>query len=429
MSLFLSPTESIKSFLRSIVRPAHILVAVSGGSDSVGLLVALHSILMEKSFKGIGLSAVTVDHGVRIDAKDEANYVSELCYKLEIPHAIVCWKGQKPKSGFMASAREARYALISDHAIKISATLAVTAHTFNDQLETIYMRSKRDLSGKGVGLAGISDAVLYDMRLWVCRPFLQCRREDIRAFLSKKNVGWREDPSNVDDRFERVRIRRTVRKEDFEMVFSKVKISQKSRIELGNGLVELVSKHLKVHLQSVISIEREALKADPIFVSYLIRISVAICGGKNFLPGYREMERVMSFVQDGRQGCISIGRVVLDSCKDFIWLTRAVRDLPTQILHPGETAVWDGRFRFTNSSVESMQICSRRQEKIEVSPYLPNRIARRAIISIPSQVGGKPFLSPFSRFLTSFDLPIAHVFYKAFGTAIIPNSPFFYEEA
>ncbi|CAL9914895.1 tRNA(Ile)-lysidine synthase [Candidatus Liberibacter solanacearum] len=427
--MFLSPVESVKSFVRSLVCPAHILVAVSGGSDSIGLLIAFHSVLSDNSFRAIKFSAISVDHGIRDEAKDEVKYVFDICSRLGIPHAVVVWKDQKPKTGLMAAARKTRYALIVDYAMKIDATLVVTAHTFDDQLETVYMRSQRDYAEKGMGLSGISETVLYDMRLWIARPFLYCRREDIRSFLLQRNIGWCEDPSNADDRFERVRVRRLIQGIDPHKMYRKIEKFRNLRIAVNNNVATLIPQYLKVHWQSVIALSENVLNIDLILLSYLLKVSIAICGGKTSFPGYRSMERVIAYLKNQKKGCISIGRVVIDRRVNFLWITRAVRDLPTVNLHLKETAVWDGRYRFTNSSNESIRIGAKVYNKeMDFSSGMPSIVAQRAFSSLPSEEGGEPVIAPFSRFITIFDLPVAHAISISFDKVFIPQSPFVYEK-
>ncbi|MEG8099285.1 tRNA lysidine(34) synthetase TilS [Candidatus Liberibacter brunswickensis] len=423
--MFLSPIESIRFFVCSIANPAHILVAVSGGSDSMGLLVALHSILSESSFRNIKFSAISVDHDLRMEAKDEIKYVSNICFKLGIPHSVVSWKNPKPKTGLMAAAREVRYALISKHAKIIGATLVVTAHTFDDQLETVYMRSQRDCAEKGMGLSGICDTILYDLHLWIVRPFLRCRREDIRSFLMQRNIGWCEDPSNNDDRFERARVRRIISDIDLYSLHDKIEKFKNLRMTINNSISMLIPKYLTVHLRSIISVSNDVLYMDSSLVSYLLKVSIAVCGGQFFFPGYSSMKRLMSFIKYGKMGCISIGRVVIDRRANFLWITRAVRNLPTLSIPPKETAIWDGRYKFENLSDTLVQIGPRSYKKSDVPSGIPSIVAQRAISSMPSKKGGKPFMAPFSRFMTRFDLPVFHEFSILFGGVSVPRLPFF----
>ncbi|AMC13325.1 tRNA(Ile)-lysidine synthetase [Liberibacter crescens] len=421
--MFLSPIEAALLFVNNIMPPLHILVAVSGGSDSVGLLVALHSVLSGNSFKEIKLSAVTINHGLRKEAHNEALYVSGLCYELNIAHRVVVWKEAKPHSGLMVAAREARYKLLSEYASSIGASLVVVGHTFDDQLETVRMRSTRDLLGEGIGLAGICDIMLYNMSLWVCRPFLKCRRESIRSFLKEKGIIWCNDSSNFDSKFERVRFRLSYSEESLDMISKRIDIAQYSRIFLGEQCANLVTKYLRVHLKSVISISREVFSVDHKLVAHLIRVSAAICSGYSFLPGYQAMNKVMLFLKENKLGCISVGNAVLDLRRDTLWITRALRNIPPiRVLYPGESVVWDGRLRFINSDKVPINICPGLDTNFKTD--LPNSIKKRACASIPRDIEGEPSIALFSRFLVGFDFPLTCAFYAAFGLFPFPKSPF-----
>ncbi|PWL04507.1 tRNA lysidine(34) synthetase TilS, partial [Candidatus Liberibacter asiaticus] len=98
-------------FVRSLVYPAHILVAVSGGSDSMGLLIALHSVLSDRSFGKIKFSAISVDHCLRETAKDEVRYVSDVCSRLRIAHSVVSSKNSTPQTRSMTAPLKVRYAM------------------------------------------------------------------------------------------------------------------------------------------------------------------------------------------------------------------------------------------------------------------------------------------------------------------------------
>jgi tRNA(Ile)-lysidine synthase len=174
----LSPELAARRFLDSLAEPTRILVAISGGSDSTGLLLSLAEALKGGSNSQISLCAATVDHALRAESADEARQVATLCQSLNIPHVTCIWQGEKPKTGIMAAAREARYGLLADAADKLHADLIVTAHTFDDQQETLAMRGLRS----GQGSTGIADAVLFDRRIWIARPFLPCLRRRYPQF-------------------------------------------------------------------------------------------------------------------------------------------------------------------------------------------------------------------------------------------------------
>lgn len=179
--------------------PGPIGVAVSGGSDSTALLVLLHE-------AGADLRAVTVDHGLRPEAASEARAVARLCGQLGVPHETLRWQ-DRPEGNLQAAARAARYRLMTDWARARGIGVIALGHTLDDQAETFLMRLRR---GSGVdGLSAMAEVTERAGLLW-WRPLLDLRREELRAMLRARGIGWAEDPSNEDSRFERVRTRRAL---------------------------------------------------------------------------------------------------------------------------------------------------------------------------------------------------------------------------
>lgn len=117
---------------------AALLVAVSGGPDSVALLALLAAWAQLPGRPA--LHAATVDHGLRRESAEEATAVAGLCAKLGVGHATLRWEGAKPASGVQAEARRARYALLANEARRLGGAALVTAHTLDDQAETMLMR-------------------------------------------------------------------------------------------------------------------------------------------------------------------------------------------------------------------------------------------------------------------------------------------------
>lgn len=186
-----------------------LVLAVSGGPDSTALLwlAARWRNSLERAPK---LVAVTVDHGLRKESAQEATAVKRLANKLKVEHRTLRWTGAKPKTGIQAAAREARYRLLSVAAHNAKAGHVVTAHTLDDQAETVLFRLLR---GSGVsGLAGMSDASRVPVEegrdLVVLRPLLATPKARLIATLDSAGVAYARDPSNSDPRFARPRLRR-----------------------------------------------------------------------------------------------------------------------------------------------------------------------------------------------------------------------------
>lgn len=155
------------------------------------------------------LVAVTVDHGLRKESKREAKAVETLAHKLGIEHRTLQWTGRKPKTGLQEAARLARYRLLSEAAKEVGADHVLTAHTLDDQAETILFRLAR---GSGIsGLAGMYSSwgmpVKEGVGIGLIRPLLEIPKSRLVATLKAAKIRYADDPSNRDPRFTRPRLR------------------------------------------------------------------------------------------------------------------------------------------------------------------------------------------------------------------------------
>ena len=180
-----------------------IVLAVSGGPDSIALMW-LAARWRRTLARGPRLIAVTVDHGLRAEAKDEARDVKRLARALDLPHRTMRWTGAKPKTGLPAAARAARYRLLAQAARANGATHILTAHTRDDQAETLLMRLLR-----GSGIAGLAAMARQSERegVLLARPFLHVSKSQLIATLKKAKLGFADDPTNRDLNFTRPRVR------------------------------------------------------------------------------------------------------------------------------------------------------------------------------------------------------------------------------
>jgi tRNA(Ile)-lysidine synthase len=180
-----------------------IVLAVSGGPDSIALMWL--AVRWRRALaRGPRLVAVTVDHGLRPGAAAEAREVKRLARSLDLPHRTLRWTGPKPRTGLPAAARAARYRLLAQAARASDATHILTAHTRDDQAETLLMRMLR-----GSGIAGLAAMARESERdgVVLARPFLDISKSQLIATLRKAKVGFAEDPTNRDTSFTRPRLR------------------------------------------------------------------------------------------------------------------------------------------------------------------------------------------------------------------------------
>lgn len=168
-------------------------VAVSGGPDSVALLLLMRELALG------GLEAATVDHGLRPEAASEAEMVGQICRKFGIPHQTLD-HGVAIKGSVQAGARAMRYAALEAWRIARKLDFVLTAHHADDQAETLIMRLNR-----ASGVAGL--AAIRDRNGTVLRPLLAWRRAELAAVVAAAGVPIADDPSNRDPRFDRARLR------------------------------------------------------------------------------------------------------------------------------------------------------------------------------------------------------------------------------
>ena len=183
---------------------ARLGLAVSGGPDSLALL------LLAAAARPGQLEVATIDHDLRPESRSEAETVGEICKKLELPFAILTikWK-QKPTTALQERARNARYRLLSAWARERKLGGVMTGHHLDDQVETFVMRLQR---GAGIkGLAAMRRAVpMPGSDVPLLRPLLGWRRAELEDVCAGAGITPISDPSNENEKFERVRIRRAL---------------------------------------------------------------------------------------------------------------------------------------------------------------------------------------------------------------------------
>jgi tRNA(Ile)-lysidine synthase len=197
------------ALLHGLEGSSGVIVAASGGPDSTALLVLLAGWAKRQRRPPKKLLAVTVDHGLRAQAAAEAAAVKRLARRLGVPHRTLRWRGRKPQTGIQEAARLARYRLLAQAAARARCAHIVTAHTLEDQAETVLLRLAR---GSGLtGLAGMSGSSLVPATnggpLFLVRPFLRVPKARLVATLRRAGIVYSEDPSNTDPRFTRARLR------------------------------------------------------------------------------------------------------------------------------------------------------------------------------------------------------------------------------
>ena len=431
-----TPRDALLDLLPRLRQPARLLVAISGGSDSTGLLVVLHQILAAHAaeFPDISLCAVTVDHALRAESAAEALRVAELCRSLSIPHEIVRWEGEKPKSKISAAAREARYRLLVDAATRLGASGILTGHTLDDQRETIAMRAERS-GDEAAGLSGMAPSVLLHGRHYLLRPFLQTTRQAIREELRGAGIDWIDDPSNEDRRYERVRVRGLLA-DTLSQIRIDVERVASERQALSDQSADLLLRHLTIHKTVLAHLTRPAFDTEWPVLRYALRTLTAVLGGRDHLPPVEVVDRLQPLILSGEAFRTPIGRVLFHANSSGLYLVRERRALPVVDVEPGGTILWDGRFRVTSLSKFPLRIGSSDAAVSDILdlPNCPPSLAKLAALVVPQVLGMgstsddrvtiQPILAPFDRFLPQFESNLAKVIAEKLGLPPLPLGPF-----
>jgi tRNA(Ile)-lysidine synthase len=181
--------------------PTRIGIAVSGGPDSLALL------LLAAAARPGEVEAATVDHGLRPASAGEADFVARICGGIGLPHTVL--RPAAPITGSLqAAARRARYDLLETWRRERGLDWILTAHHSEDQAETLLMRLNR-----GAGVAGLSGVRAANAR--ILRPLLGWRRAELETIVQAAGIDPVTDPSNADERFDRARIRRRIGEADW----------------------------------------------------------------------------------------------------------------------------------------------------------------------------------------------------------------------
>ena len=175
----------------STARGKRLLIALSGGADSV----ALAALLAEaRRTWALTLFAAHVDHGIRPDSAQDAEFCRELCRRLDIP--FLCARLDVPaaararREGLESAARRLRYEQLRRFKAEVGADLIALAHHMDDQAETVLMHL-----GRGAGIGGAGGMRPLSGDLW--RPLLNCRKAALKDYLRNNGFAWREDSTNA----------------------------------------------------------------------------------------------------------------------------------------------------------------------------------------------------------------------------------------
>ena len=286
----------VDALLQPLETARCILVAISGGPDSTALLLMAAAWAARR--KTIQVAAATVDHGLRVESGQEAAMVSALCARLNVPHAILQWRGVKLSTRVQERAREARYGLLAEHARAIGADAIATAHHADDQAETVLFRLVR-----GSGIAGLRGMEAVSRREGILhfRPLLSVPKADLIAFCEAQDTPYASDPSNDNPRYARTRLRQLLAQLQKEGLDREGFLRLARRAAEADDAIAAAADDLERRL-GLETVDAAVLFSAPVAVAQRVlarRIAAAGGRGESRL-GLEKIERLAALLREAR---------------------------------------------------------------------------------------------------------------------------------
>lgn len=332
---------------------------------------------------GPELFAATVDHGLRPEAADEAEFVGRICASLGVSHQVLRWQGWDGKGNLPDQARRARYRLLADWARELGLSQVVLGHTMDDQAETFLMRMAR---GSGVdGLSGMA-ATRSEGGILFRRPLLYARRAALRTFLRSQQVAWVEDPSNEDAAFERVMARQALATLEPLGITPEGLVATADRLRLARealaGAAQELARKVVTLQGGDVLIERAAFEQAPLETrARLFAHALGWISSADYRPRFAPLSEAMRLAEEGKrstlQGCLIMPR------KRGYHLTRewsAVAGVMTEA-----SGIWDRRWRAKGPSNQGFSLRALGRDGIAQLPDgLGNDVPQAALMAQPS---------------------------------------------
>jgi tRNA(Ile)-lysidine synthase len=287
--------------------------------------------------------ALTVDHELRAGSAAEAAQVASWCAEIAVEHHILNWTGDRPETGLQAKARTARYDLMSAWCRTHAVPMLMTAHTADDQAETVMMRQKRTDTDRSL-------AAIWPENEWrgvkLFRPLLSERRQALRNYLDALGQGWLDDPSNTNERFERVRIRGAMRDADVSTLAAIAGAAQlRVRVaddELGHWRREFMA----VDDYAVVRFSRGVFQQTAAAFKIDILALALRLAGDGQVPERAVVESICQWIAEGRENRRSANGAIVSARRNVIEVMREPARMRHRFTEVGSEGLleFDGRY-------------------------------------------------------------------------------------
>lgn len=322
--------------------PERMAVAVSGGGDSVALLSTLVEYCKDNP---VELHAITVDHGLREESREEIALVTDLCIRWNLPHHVEYWTGWDGQGNLQAAARDARYEIMTDWAYANRIGCIALGHTADDQAETFVMRLAR---GSGVdGLSSMAPRRVYHGITWI-RPFLEVERATLRDHLRAARINWCDDPSNQSRDFERVRVRQALD------VLGTLGVTTRKLVEVADHMARtraaldwqtfLAARDMAEIIHGVVAIDLSKFRLLPQEIARRLMLHTLRWTSQSIYPPRKDpVARMIAAVRAGESATLDGCHLCVEN--GMIWVFRELNAVKDMVCEVGD--MWDDRWMIT----------------------------------------------------------------------------------
>ena len=343
---------------KDIIKNKNISVAVSGGIDSMALMLILD--LWCKN-NNTNLTAITVDHKLREESTNEAIYVNSLCKEKNIKHVILTWEGEKPDHNIELIARENRYKLISNYCKNNKIDYVFIAHHLQDQAETFLIRLFR-----GSGIDGLSSMkkIAENYNLKIIRPFLNVKKEDLRQYLLENKIEWVEDESNNDEKYLRNKIRLFLNSfENKDDIIKRIDFAVNQindyKVFIDNYIKKVERKIVSFNSFGTCILHKHFLlqEDENIILKILAQISMIVSGNK-YKPRLEKLRRLLDTIQNEDKIKYTFYGCIFESYNNDIIVYREYNSIKEDVgLIYNQEVIWDNRFKITlTKNIDGLKI-------------------------------------------------------------------------
>ena len=311
-----------KKFAKSLSVNEDLIVSVSGGPDSLALAFLSKIYSIKKKIK---VKYYIIDHKLRAESSKEAKYIKKILNKFYINAEILSWQGKKPKNNIQSLARAKRFELLLSKAQKFRIKHILLGHHQGDLFENFFIRILRGSGLKGLISLG-EKTTLNDVS--ILRPLINQKKEDL-VFISKKVFDFYvKDPSNNDDKFQRVRIRKLLKGLKNDGLDKKKFIKTIRNLKKSNDVIDYyVNKNLKTNTffslkEKKLILTHEFFKQPYEIVFRSLSHSLGLVGKKYHPVRGKKIDKIIGDIQKSSFYRSTLGNCLIEKINQTVIISK-----------------------------------------------------------------------------------------------------------